>query len=147
LAAVAGCVGELANPTDYPPPVSAKLERPDAGGAPQGGSGCDVTAIFAGCVACHDERGSFGGFDMKSAGWEARLVGGAPTGASSASECTGGDRVYLVAGSAPASGLFLDKLRPDTATSCGDQMPLLAPPLDASAMACVQQWANALTAR
>jgi hypothetical protein len=145
LVSLAGCVGGLESPDSYPAPVALDFHRPDAGTAPETSGGCDIPTIFASCVACHDARGTFGGFDMQSAGWEARLVGGMPKGVTSASSCTGGGRVYLVPGSAPATGLFLEKLKAST-TTCGDPMPLLADPLDAKALACVQQWANALTA-
>jgi hypothetical protein len=144
LAAVlAGCAGEL-DPTGFPPPEGITIGRADAGTAPEAGGGCDIPTIFAGCVACHDEKGTFGGFDMKSPGWETHLVGVAPKGVTSASKCMTGGKVYLVAGSSPATGLFLEKLKAST-TTCGDPMPLLADQLDAKSLACVQQWANALT--
>jgi hypothetical protein len=118
------------------------LPPPGTGGA------CDVPKTFADalCATCHDKTGSNGGFDMASADWETHLVGVAPKGGGSsvASECAGGGRVYLVAGSKPATGLFLDKLKPKTASLCGDPMPPIGE-LTTAQLDCIQQWANALT--
>ena len=146
VAALLGCAGDL-DPTGFP--VPDPIGGPLPAKSPADGA-CDVPTIFAsyGCPTCHDVKGSFGGFDMASPGWETHLVGVAPKGggASSPSVCTGGGRVYLAAGSSPATGLFMDKLKPKTASSCGDRMPLIADPLTSAELDCVQQWANALTA-
>jgi hypothetical protein len=162
LATLAGCAGEL-DPTGFTPPAGIAYQggagmggsqdggtpaAPDTGGG--GGSGpCDPAPIFAekACVACHDKTGAFGGFDMATAGWEARMVGMAPKGGGSAtpSVCATGGRVYLVAGSAPATGLFLDKLKAKTASLCGDTMPLALEPMTPTELDCVQRWANGLT--
>ena len=63
----------------------------------------------------------------------------------SPSVCAGGGSVYLVAGSAPATGLFIDKLNAKTASSCGERMPMVGM-LSATELGCVQEWANRLTA-
>jgi hypothetical protein len=52
---------------------------------------------------------------------------------------------YLVPGSAPATGLLLDKLF-DDAPPCGARMPLIGSPLTNAEQDCLQRWANALTA-
>ncbi|MDB4980818.1 MAG: hypothetical protein JWM82_1570 [Myxococcales bacterium] len=120
-----------------------------------GGTGpCDAKPILAmhSCtvpMACHDAMGVGAGFDMVTAGWETRLVGKLPNksvgpvvGLRSQCDPVGG--AYLVKGSVPAKGLFLDKLR-NTNQACGMQMPLISSYLSAGEMDCVQRWANALT--
>jgi hypothetical protein len=118
--------------------------------------GCDITPIINSpahtCTlanACHDAQGSAAGLNLVSPGWERRLVNGMPLGGVSQmglqSMCTGQGRVYLVAGSQPATGLFLDKLR-EVPPPCGASMPLLGQRLTPAELACVQSWANALTA-
>jgi hypothetical protein len=128
------------------------------GGAGTGGAACDVPGLFGtdtskegrGCAisACHGKATPAGNFDMETAGWETTMVGKtAPGGGaipSTASKCGGMNRVYLVAGSNPATGLFLDKLGGHP--SCGAVMPNIGVPLNAAELACVQTWANALTA-
>jgi hypothetical protein len=83
---------------------------------------------------------------MASPGWEKNLVGknpkgGTPSGGIAAVCPT--TMPYLVAGSSPARGLFLDKLK--AKPSCGAEMPLLTDYLNASELDCVQRWANGLT--
>jgi hypothetical protein len=120
-----------------------------------GGTGpCDAKPIFAAhsCAfetACHDGKGSAAAFDMKTAGWENMLVGRLPKAGGSAgigSACLSQTTPFLVAGSKPARGLFLDKMflvQPP----CGDRMPLLPPPLTPQEMDCIQRWANGLTSK
>jgi hypothetical protein len=132
------------------------------GAAGNGGSGgftggtgpCDAKPILAmhSCtvsMACHDAAGVGAGFDMVTAGWETRMVGKLPNknvgpvvGLRSQCDPVGG--AYLVKGSVPAKGLFLDKLR-NTNQACGMQMPLISNYLTLAEMDCVQRWANALT--
>jgi hypothetical protein len=116
-----------------------------------GGVGpCNALPIFAthSCAspgACHDAKGTSANFDMASPGWEMKLVGGNPNGGGAAgfgSQCQG-KGPYLIAGSSPARGLFLDKLA--AKPPCGNQMPLLPPTLTATELDCVQRWANGLT--
>jgi hypothetical protein len=122
-----------------------------ASGAAGAGGPCNALPIFAmhQCSyknACHDSSGSAAGFDMQTSGWEKTLVGRTPKaggGNGLGSQCLTAGMPYLVAGSAPARGLFLDKLtkaRPE----CGEQMPLLPPLLTAQELDCVQRWANGL---
>jgi hypothetical protein len=120
-----------------------------------GGTGpCDAMPIFAAhsCsfdMACHDAKGSAAAFDMKTAGWEKMLVGRLPRPGGSAgigSSCLASGMPFLVAGSKPAKGLFLDKLF-QVKPPCGDRMPLLPPVLTAQEMDCVQRWANGLTSK
>jgi hypothetical protein len=145
----AGCAEDL-DVSNFPAPAGLTSRDGGTSGADGGGGACNVTTIFAAhaCIACHDAVGSFGGFDMASVGWETRLVGVAPKGggASRPSVCASGGGSYLVAGSAPATGLFLDKLKGTTATSCGEGMPVGLEALGPTELACVQQWANRLTA-
>ena len=116
------------------------------------GAPCDAqTEVFnmhfcSTAGTCHDASGSAAGFDMATNGWQNHLVGVMPPGGGSyaASLCTAAGMPYLVANSAPATGLLLAKLSPNP--PCGVQMPNLPPLLNATEMACVQSWANALTA-
>jgi hypothetical protein len=126
-----------------------------------GGTGpCDAMPIFTmhSCafnMACHDAMGSAANFDMVTSGWEKMLVGrtarpGGKQGIGSA--CLGVNTPYLVAGSKPAKGLFLDKLGiyldpKQTKPVCGDRMPLLPPQLSPQEMDCIQRWANGITSK
>jgi hypothetical protein len=120
------------------------------GAAGTAGAPCDAqTEVFSKhfCTtanACHDAAGTAANFEMASADWQTHLVGVFPKGGGTlASMCTGVNMPYLVAGSQPATGLFLEKLTPQK--PCGVQMPNLPPLLNATELACVQSWANALT--
>jgi len=122
-----------------------------AAGSPGGTGPCNALPLFAmhECATngCHDAMGSSANFNMASVGWENNLVGKMPKAggaAGLASACTSAGTPYLVAGSAPARGLFLDKLA-SKKPACGLQMPLLTSYLNATEMDCVQRWANGLT--
>jgi hypothetical protein len=98
--------------------------------------------------ACHGGPTPAGNFAMDVAGWETAMVGkmapgGGGASAGTASMCGGAGRVYLVAGSQPATGLFLDKLGGHP--PCGVPMPNIGAPLTSAEVACVQTWADALT--
>jgi hypothetical protein len=117
-----------------------------------GGTGpCNALPIFAThqCSypnACHDAKGTAAGFDMASTNWQTKLVGVSPKaggGNGFTSQCLTAGMPYLVAGSSPARGLFLEKLNPTPL--CGSQMPALPPLLTAQELDCVQRWANGLT--
>jgi hypothetical protein len=133
-----------------------------AGSGAAGATGpCDAMPIFAAhsCafdMACHDAKGSAAAFDMKTAGWEKMLVGRTPRPGGSpgiGSACLGMTTPYLIAGSKPAKGLFLDKLgafidpAKQTKPLCGDRMPLLPPQLSPQELDCIQRWANAITSK
>jgi hypothetical protein len=124
------------------------------GGTAAGGPGCDITTLVTtkySCTlagACHDAQGSAANFDMASPGWEQRLVGVAPRGGTTSFEpslCANQGWVYLVKGSFPATGLFMEKFK--TNPACGIAMPNLGLPVSADDLACFQRWANALTAQ
>lgn len=127
-----------------------------AGAAGTGGPGlsCDAKPIILkySCAlagSCHDALGSAAGLDFATPGWEDRLVGTFPSGGgevATRSMCAGLGRPYLVAGSNPATGLLLDKLRLHP-PPCGAAMPNIGGPITAIELACFQDWANALTAR
>jgi hypothetical protein len=117
-----------------------------------GGTGpCNALPIFAmhQCSypnACHDAKGTAAGFDMASANWQNKLIGISPKaggGNGFTSQCLAAGMPYLVAGSSPARGLFLEKLK--ATPICGSQMPALPPLLTAQELDCVQRWANGLT--
>lgn len=133
-----------------------------AGSAPEidGGGGQDAITV-PGCAnaanifknhtcttVCHlaaNAASVGGGFDMTTSGWEKRLVGNGPSdSAPSTNMCKGKGLVYLKAGIQPATGLFIDKLKPNP--PCGVQMPQLLAPLAQTEIDCVQMWANNVVA-
>jgi hypothetical protein len=109
-----------------------------------------ASAIFTakGCAlgGCHDGTSTeSGGFDMASSGWETHLKGVNPKGGGTLEVCTPANGPYLVAGSNPATGLFLKKLA--ASPPCGVQMPFNMPSayLTATELACVTSWATSVT--
>jgi hypothetical protein len=117
-----------------------------------GATGCgNIQTLFAthSCMvdmACHDSKGSAAGFSMVTAGWEKAMIGRLPRAGGAnglQSQCIGTTTPYLVAGSNPAKGLFLQKL---TTPPCGARMPLVPPVFTDAEMACIQQWANNVVA-
>jgi len=160
----------VVGPDNGAPSQTGSAGASGAGGAPaQGGAagngslsgGCNVSQLFGSgmgaggswgkyyCTvrgACHDAAFSATGLDMTSAGWEQKLlVTGASNGkiTNSASLCLGTTEPYLIKGSFPAQGLFMDKLRPNP--PCGLQMTILGGPISATDMECIQRWADAIT--
>jgi hypothetical protein len=143
----AGCPGTV-DPSLWPTATGS------GGGAGNPGTGgmvvpaCDPTPIFVakfcGNSGCHDANGTAANFDMGSADWQTRLVGVNPQGAGLNPSLCAPNGPYLVAGVQPATGLFLDKVKPDTTAPCGALMPQIGPKLTAEDFACVQSWANAL---
>jgi hypothetical protein len=124
-----------------------------AGTTGAGGSAvaaCDPAPVFKKyyCTlpgACHDAQGAAGGLDMVTAGWEKSLVGRRASSSSPTGLCGSVQTPYLIEGSSPARGLFLQKLDEDP-PPCGALMPSLGGPMTPSDRACIQSWANALTA-
>jgi hypothetical protein len=130
-----------------------------AGGNGSAGTGaigypsCDVQPVIQKyqCTlmgACHDSNGSAAGLDLATAGWEQRLLGNGPGSFGPGvvpSKCGDEGRIYLIPGSQPAKGLFLDKLMDDP-PPCGFRMPFGFPAMTATDLQCIQAWANALTA-
>jgi hypothetical protein len=160
LGTLAGCPGTLENPNAFPAPMSgaAGTQGAAGGGGPAGAGGpagtgggtCDApTMVFDhyGCAiaGCHGTPNPAGGFDMQTAGWETMLKGtnskGGGTGGSM-SMCMGMGP-YLVPGSNPATGLFIDKLT-KAAPPCGAAMPNIGGPLTTAEKNCVIQWATDL---
>jgi hypothetical protein len=119
-----------------------------AGGSGGGGSPASCTVeptmlLKTKCAAggCHEPTSTVaGGLDLLTGDVASRLVGVASDG-SNGSKC-GPGIPYLIAGSQPARGLLLDKL---IYPPCGDPMPSLGT-WSAANMACIQDWANGLTA-
>ncbi len=147
-----GCAGSL-------PPDLLGAGGSGSGGSGGGGSdggvlppGCATTAaVFSAhscTTVCHTVAGAsaFGGFDMVTAGWEKKLIGGMPPAQTMANmnKCGGMNLVYLKTGLQPAQGLFIDKLKPNP--PCGVQMPQALQPLTDTEMTCVQNWANNIVA-
>jgi hypothetical protein len=125
---------------------SAGAGNPGTGGT--GVPACDPTPIFVAKIcgngACHDASGTAANFDMGSSDWQTRLVGVNPKGAGLNPSKCGTNGPYLVPGALPATGLFLDKVKPETTPACGVLMPQIGPKLTAEEFACVQSWADAL---
>jgi hypothetical protein len=71
-----------------------------------------------------------------------RLVGVKSPGAL-VSQCGGNTTPYLDKGSNPATGLLIDKIKPNP--PCGVQMPETPPLLTDAQVQCVVQWATTLT--
>jgi hypothetical protein len=103
---------------------------------------------------CHDTVTKAANFDM-TGDFASRLVGVSPPGGgptidggaitSLQSMCTGMGFNYLDPGSSPATGLLLKKLA--GTAGCGMRMPYApAPAVTSADMACIQTWANGLTA-
>jgi hypothetical protein len=121
-----------------------------SGGGGTGGTACDVPQIFTKNF-CDAGTAPAAGFDMQTAGWETHLVGKVPMSITPApangdTMCAGMNKVYLMAGSNPAAGLFIDKISKKK-PGCGMPMPNLpGVELTPDQIACVQTWANALVA-
>lgn len=122
-----------------------------AGGTGSGGSGggsqtCDIApAVMRGTCAingCHDAMGTSAKFDMVSPGLAERLVGVMPPGGGNVpSACGDSTMPYLVPGSNPATGLFMDKIK-NANPACGNRMPI-GGMVNATDLDCFQRWANA----
>jgi hypothetical protein len=121
-----------------------------AAGMGAGGSGsfpsCSIEPLTliknkCGLAGCHVANNTnAGGLDLNSDGVASRLVGVQTTG-DNASEC--GGMTYLIAGSSPAMGLFIDKLTDPP--PCGVKMPNLGSWNDTNTQ-CLTQWATSVTA-
>ena len=164
MAAVALSVGAAGCASGSDGTGTAGSSGTAGGGGTAGSTGAcslaDVNKIFAtptgaitpgctGALACHDNKGSAAGLDLVSAGWQTKLVGMGPTAASAMalipSLCVGMGP-YLVAGSTPAKGLFMDKIDPTTTTApCGVHMPYIQANITTQQFACIQSWATTLT--
>jgi hypothetical protein len=142
----AGCPGTV-DPTLWPTATgSGGTGNPGTGGT--GVQACDPMPIFVAkaCLnsACHDANGTAANFDMGSSDWQTRLVGVNPKGAGLNPSMCAANGPYLVPDVLPATGLFLDKVKPNTTPVCGVSMPQIGQRLTAEDFACVQTWADAL---
>ena len=125
------------------------------------GSSSDTTAATTPCAlageqaqfsaksgttsGCHGSKQPAAGLDLMSAGLAERLVGKGPVagaGGFQPSMCVGANRIYLTAGSNPATGLLLDKVSPNQ--PCGARMPI-GSVLNNNEMACLRSWALSVT--
>jgi hypothetical protein len=143
ILALAGCPGEL----------DPRLRS--GGTAGTGGQACDAPGtIFDSkpsgkCTiqGCHDPQFKSGGLDLTNdAGLVGRLLGVLPNGMN-ASVCGGTTTPYLVAGSAPAMGLLLDKMfaTPLPCNGGGSRMPSIGT-LSQAEIDCIHAWADSVTA-
>jgi hypothetical protein len=144
--AAAGCPGTV-DPSLWPTANGNSSGNPGTGGAGMPPA-CDPTPIFndRSCanIGCHDQFGTAANFDMKTAGWQTRLVGVNPKGGGANPSMCGSNGPYLATDMQPATGLFLAKLKPNTTPPCGVLMPQIGTPLSSTDFDCVQSWANAL---
>jgi hypothetical protein len=94
-------------------------------------------------AGCHYMTNPSSGLDLYSDGVIQRLLGRTPDPVASMA-CGQHTAPFLVSGSNPATGLLLDKLR--NPSPCGFPMPYpgieLLPAAD---IACIQEWATAVT--
>ena len=136
---LAGCPGEL----------DPRLLGPTGTGGTGGPQVCDGKALMRGQACsqpgCHAASGAQAGLDLFSDGVVQRLLGKSPIEPPPAgAACAGMNMPYLVAGSNPATGLLLDKLK--NPAPCGLPMPypglMLLP---AAEIACLQEWSTAVT--
>jgi hypothetical protein len=128
----AGCSSSDNTPADAGPTVCTQAQ---------------VDAIFGPkCNVCHDSTGSYAGLNLTSSGLVGRLVGVAPAGGGSImpSVCTNMSKIYLTAGSHPATGLLIDKITSSN-PGCGVRMPYLTGALSTTEIDCIKSWANTVT--
>jgi hypothetical protein len=131
-----------------------------AGGSAGSSGACSLAQVntildstLHGCtqVICHNASVKAAGLDLTATDWSTKLVGMGPVagagGPAYPSQCAGMGKIYLNAGSNPATGLFLDKMDPATvgAPPCGMHMPELYTVLSETEFACVKSFATTLT--
>ena len=137
----AGCPGTV-------DPSLRSMASGNGGGGGTGVQACDPKPIFTMklCAAggCHDATGTAANFDMATSDWQTQLVGVDPKGDGLNPSLCAGQGPYLAAGTLPATGLFMEKLKENTTPACGVLMPQVGTKLTASEFDCVQSWANAL---
>ena len=116
---------------------------------------CDLTQLgtlftkrLCSSAGCHDPSGTSASLNLTAdSGLAGRLVGKNPAGGGALPALCANltpPKVYLVAGSQPATGLLLDKLT--STPGCGVRMPYMTGvPLTADEIACVQSWATSVT--
>ena len=109
---------------------------------------CDAATFMRGqtcsIAGCHFMTAPAGDLDLFSPGVISRLIGRMPNPTSATSACTASTMPYLTAGSNPATGLLLDKLK--MMPTCGLAMPYPGLTLlPANEIACIQEWSNAVT--
>ncbi len=132
---------------------SSSDNNTDAG--PSQPTNCDINqlgTLFAkklcSSAACHDPAGTSAHLNLTAdSGLAGRLVGQSPAGGGGLpSMCANltPPKIYLVAGSQPATGLLLDKISPSY-SGCGIRMPYNLPVLTTDEIACVQSWATSVT--
>jgi hypothetical protein len=130
---------DTAPSTDAPSPNDRPaLDRlaPDSAPTARCPPGLDVEAsIFVarcGVSGCHEDRAAAAGLDLRSPGMRTRLAD-APS-----NVCSG--RRIVVPGS-PETSVLVEKLL--ASNTCGDRMPLGAPPLTDAEIECVRAWVAA----
>jgi hypothetical protein len=137
----AGCPGTV-DPSLWPKASGS------GGGGGTGVLACDPTPIFrmkfCAAAGCHDPMGTAANFEMATSDWQTRLVGVDPKGEGANPSLCAGHGPYLAAGTLPATGLFMEKVKETTTPACGVLMPQVGTKLTASEFDCVQSWANAL---
>ncbi|MFO0607991.1 MAG: hypothetical protein U0324_32805 [Polyangiales bacterium] len=128
--ALAGCPGHIDDPAAFLGPTGdASLVS-----CTIGASSVEAQIIRPRCATamCHERGMPAGRLDLESPNVGARLVGVAST-------CAG---QLLVSPTSPGTSYLLQKL--GTSSSCGARMPLGAPALTPSEVACVRLWVDRL---
>jgi hypothetical protein len=161
-----GCPGTL-DPTLFPPPMTGAAGTTAAAGTTGGAGttgmggtggalpGCaNAQALFDSHMcslagACHDATGAAANFKMAPAGWETHLVGVAPVGGGNTASICFADPAfktmpYIAAGTKPATGILMAKLRGAVCAPMGARMPNLGTVFTAMEIQCIQDWADKL---
>ena len=134
---------------------SSTSNNPETDAGPTQPTNCDITqmeTLFTKrlCTSggCHNSTGDSANLNLTADGLAGRLVGKNPAGGGLlASMCANMTpaKVYLVAGSQPATGLFIDKIQPGY-SGCGMRMPYGgSTALTTDEISCIQSWANSVT--
>ena len=140
--AAAGCPGTV-DPSLWP---SSNAGEGGSGGPPP----CDATPVFAAhsCTisGCHDDLGTSANFDdeVDGMGDEVWWASSRKVEEALPSKCATSSKPFLIPGVIPATGLFIDKVKPGAVIECGDPMPLVGTKLTDDDFACLQSWADAL---
>lgn len=136
-AALSACAGELDHPERFAQQTQGAASFTQvggSGGAPTLSSCPDMTVVLeANCATegCHREPSPQSKIDLTAAGLATRLAGQ-----------VGSDGTLLLNPASPKDSMLVQKLNPDP--NVGVRMPILAPPFEPAAVACVEVWIASL---
>ena len=137
LATLVACAGELDHPERFAQQgqgAASFTQVGGAGGAPTLSSCPDMTVVLeANCATegCHREPSPQSKIDLTAAGLSTRLSGQ-----------VGSDGTLLLNPASPKDSMLVQKLGPNPAV--GVRMPILAPPFEPAAVACVELYVASL---